>query len=71
MPNLAVPSRASDAGPESGPAPRWIDCLEFAVDDIRDASRHCRDDLAAERKLRREAIEGAQEWLRRALEVLP
>lgn len=69
-----LPSRASDAGPLSQPEPpmSWDDHAIAAEDELRDARRLYRDDLALQRKLRAECLGRAQTELdaaRAAMEV--
>jgi hypothetical protein len=67
---LAIPSRASDAGPEQGTPMGFRDWLDAAADEIRDADRCACTLVTARTKLRREHIEAAIDMLRRSLELV-
>lgn len=59
-----IPSRESDAGPDTRESIKdWRDRLEDASDYLRECSRSCTLTLAGDRKNRRDLIELAEECL--------
>ena len=69
-----LPGDPTDAGPlphaSDDPPPDFADLCMYAQDELRDVWRLYRDVPSVQRKLRRECLERAEEYIRRAREMV-